>query len=174
MSPPLAILLHQIEQDFRDELETIWPRLQRLARALVRGTAQAEDLVSKTVVKMLEHEAQFMPGSEMMDWAGTIMRNEARAQGKRARREIEDPEEACALKLVSPDNPQAVCLAKDEISFIGLLPEPQARMLVLSMKGFSIEEIAQVEGVSTGTVKSSIWRARDRLRQFGIRPTLVE
>lgn len=95
------------------------------------------------------------------------MRNEFYTTARREKREVEDPEEILTLQLCSADNPERVCLAKDQISFIGLLPAQMAQALVLSIQGFSIEEIGAELEVPTGTVKSKINRARQMLLDLG-------
>jgi RNA polymerase sigma-70 factor (ECF subfamily) len=44
------------------------------------------------------------------------------------------------------------------------IPEPFRTTLLRSLKGESLEEIAMTEGISTGTVKSRLFRARERMR----------
>lgn len=44
------------------------------------------------------------------------------------------------------------------------VPEPFRKMILMGLEGCSLEEIALAEGVSTGTVKSRLFRGRERLR----------
>jgi RNA polymerase sigma-70 factor (ECF subfamily) len=44
------------------------------------------------------------------------------------------------------------------------LPEPFRMTLLRSLKGESLDEIAMAEGISTGTVKSRLFRAKERMK----------
>ena len=44
------------------------------------------------------------------------------------------------------------------------IPEPFRTTLLRSLKGESLDEIVMAEGVSTGTVKSRLFRAKERMR----------
>ena len=44
------------------------------------------------------------------------------------------------------------------------LPEPFRMTLLRSLKGESLDEIATAEGISTGTVKSRLFRAKERMK----------
>ena len=44
------------------------------------------------------------------------------------------------------------------------IPEPFRMTLLRSLKGESPDEIARAEGISTGTVKSRLFRAKERMR----------
>lgn len=47
---------------------------------------------------------------------------------------------------------------------LGCVPEPFRETIVLSLGGYSMERIGEMGGVSTGTVKSRLFRARERLK----------
>lgn len=47
-----------------------------------------------------------------------------------------------------------------------LLPEPYRGAILRNLRGHSLEEIATAEGVSVGTVKSRLCRAREKMRAF--------
>ncbi len=51
-------------------------------------------------------------------------------------------------------------------SSLELLPEPYRSSMLLHVRGDSLKEIAAAEGVSLGTVKSRLSRARVKIRQF--------
>ena len=72
----------------------------------------------------------------------------------------EDPLDDAAAEVFSPDLAVAVEQA------VAALPALQQESVVLfEYEGFTLEEIAQVTGVDTGTVKSRLHRARERLKR---------
>jgi RNA polymerase sigma-70 factor (ECF subfamily) len=49
---------------------------------------------------------------------------------------------------------------------IRLIPEPFRQAIMLSLQGHSLEKIAALEGISAGTAKSRLFRARERLKKL--------
>ena len=147
--------------------------LYRVARRYTRETPQAEDLVQETVLKALTHWDSFRPGSNARAWLLTILRNTFVSGYRRARREAVslDPE---ALDRVST-RPEAAADPAGEffarltderiLAAVEALPEDFREVVVLSdIEGMSYAEIAQVLAVPVGTVKSRLFRARQRLQ----------
>ncbi len=51
---------------------------------------------------------------------------------------------------------------------LGQVPEPFRKTILMSLEGNSIEDIANTEGITIGTVKSRLFRGRERMRQLVI------
>ena len=66
------------------------------------------------------------------------------------------PEEAA----VDRERAQAIQSALEQ------LPEPYKSALIQSLRGNSLEEIALEAGISVGTVKSRLFRAKEKMRSF--------
>jgi RNA polymerase sigma factor (sigma-70 family) len=60
---------------FDRELPTLLPRLRRLAHALARNRADADDLAQATVERMLRARDQWQPDTRFDAWSFRIMRN---------------------------------------------------------------------------------------------------
>jgi RNA polymerase sigma-70 factor, ECF subfamily len=69
---------------------------------------------------------------------------------------IQSPEKG----LIDADRQQALLHSLDQ------LPEPYKSTIIRSLRGDSIERIAREEGVSSGTVKSRLFRAREKIKQM--------
>ncbi len=54
-----------------ENLVEILPRLRLYARSLVFSESDADDLVQKTCVRVLERQAQFQSGTSLIAWAIT-------------------------------------------------------------------------------------------------------
>ena len=62
--------------EFGRLLESEIPRLRRYARALTRNTAKADDLVQSSLVRALEKQHLWQPGSNLRAWLFTILHNQ--------------------------------------------------------------------------------------------------
>src|ERR1700730_15474344 len=62
--------------EFGRLLENEIPRLRRYARALTRNTAKADDLVQSSLVRALEKQHLWQPGSNLRAWLFTILHNQ--------------------------------------------------------------------------------------------------
>ena len=72
---------------FREDVAGLLPILRALARALTGGNhALADDLVQDTVVRALQAQDQYRPGTNLEAWLFTILRN--RFRSLRSRRHV--------------------------------------------------------------------------------------
>lgn len=142
------------------QLEQILPQLRAYARSRVASVDDADDLVSKTCVRVLERQEQFNPAKPLIAWAIQIMKNinidDFRKQ-KPMTGEI-DPN----LADVS-SNPATLI---DISRLIYQLPLEQREVLVLSGIGYRYKEIAEKLTIPTGTVMSRLKRGRDALYEL--------
>ena len=139
------------------ELELILPQLRAYARSLAPNFDDADDLVSKTCVRVLEKQDQYNPNKPLIAWAIQILKN-INIDDYRKQKPIigeVDPN----LADVSSD-PDAVI----EISrLVDQLPLDQREVLVLSGIGYRYKEIAEQLNIPIGTVMSRLKRGRDAL-----------
>ena len=153
--------------DFQRLLVELLPRLRRLARALTRHEADADDLAQLAVERALERRAQWRPGTRLDSWMFTIMRHawidETRARGRRGRvmagpdaaEFVADPGIA---SLETRREADAVRRAMAD------LPEDQRLAVALVLvEGLSYSEAAQVMEVPMGTLTSRLSRGRATL-----------
>lgn len=160
-------------EDFETAVVPHLDLLYRVARRYTRDTPRAEDLVQETVLKALAHWDSFRPGSNARAWLLTILRNTFVSAYRKARREAV-PLEPEALDRVST-RPEAAADPSGEffaritderiLGAVEALPEDFREVVVLSdIEGMSYAEIATVLEVPIGTVKSRLFRARQRLQ----------
>ena len=145
------------DRSIGDELERILPRLRAYSRSLAPNVDDADDLVSKTCVRVLEKQDQYDPGKPLIAWAIHILKNinidDFRKQ-KPLVGEI-DPN----LPDVSSNPSTAIDIGR----LIHRLPVEQREVLVLSGIGYRYKEIAEDIGIPIGTVMSRLKRGRDAL-----------
>lgn len=153
---------------YREDVVALVPQLRAFARSLTAGhTALADDLVQDTILKALEAQDQFAPGTNLRAWLFTILRNTHLSHLRRQRTRNEVGEESVELFGSVP----AVQEGRIEvIAFrraFAALSEPHRTVLVLvCVEGLPYEEVARVMKCEVGTVKSRVNRARAALRRL--------
>lgn len=152
--------------DFHEQLKTILPRLRIYALSLTRDRDAAEDLVHDTVIKALTGRNSFQPGTNLAAWLFRIQRNEF-ISGLRRRRPTVPVDTAIAESLSHPPHQDSGIVMREFMSAFGKLAAAQREALLLAvLEGLPYETIAEHTGVSVGTVKSRISRARDTLERL--------
>jgi len=161
----------QIQQDqtvldFHEQLKTVLPRLRIYALSLTRDRDAADDLVHDTVVKALTGRHSFQPGTNLAAWLFRIQRNEF-ISGLRRRRPTVPVDTAIAESLSHPPHQDSGLIMREFMCAFGKLASAQREALLLAvLEGLPYETIAEHTGVSVGTVKSRISRARDTLERL--------
>jgi RNA polymerase sigma-70 factor (ECF subfamily) len=143
----------------------------RLSQAVVEEVAQ------ETFVRAYHNLSSYdqQRGASFSSWLFTIARNLALNEAKRKHRRVEVSEADTSSDLarsVDPrPNPQQTLERTESkgqlIEAMAMVPEPFRQALVLSyFRELSIEEIAQRECCSEGTVKSRIFRGKQLLKSI--------
>lgn len=152
--------------DFHDQLTGVLPRLRIYALSLTRNRDSADDLVHDTVVKALAGRQSFQPGTNLAAWLFRIQRNEF-ISGLRRLRPTVPVDSAVAESLSHPPHQDSGLIMREFLTAFSKLASTQREALLLAVvEGLPYETIAAHTGVSVGTVKSRISRARDRLEHL--------
>jgi RNA polymerase sigma-70 factor (ECF subfamily) len=153
------------EASSRDAMLSAMPKLRAFAMSLCRNGDHAEDLVQEALLRACANITSFKPGTNMLAWLFTILRNEFYSQCRRRKRfeSIDDNADGLASKptQVAQAEHHELCAA------LAKLPPEQRRALILiGASGLSYPEAAKICGCPTGTMKSRINRARAELAQL--------
>jgi len=152
--------------EFSRLLESEIPRLRRYARALTRNTANADDLVQSSLVRALEKQHLWQPGSNLRAWLFTILHNQHVNDVRHSLREgslgpVEDAEPVWRMEPVVDASLQLRDLQRG----INTLSHEQREVLLLvGPEGMRYEQVATILGIPVGTVRSRLSRARTTLR----------
>jgi RNA polymerase sigma-70 factor (ECF subfamily) len=149
----------------------------RVAYRLLGNEADALDAVQEGFVKVLTHLDSFQGRSSFKTWLLRVVSNAALDLGRqRGRREIlslEAPEAGDGewQQPFTADDP-ALGLERADLrqlldQALAALPAPQRRTFVLHAEAeLSYREVADVMGISIGTVMSRLYYARQKLRAY--------
>ncbi|WP_454299105.1 sigma-70 family RNA polymerase sigma factor [Salana multivorans] len=148
------------------------PQVYRLAYRLTGQAADAEDLTQEVFLRVFRSLDGYRPGT-FSGWLHRITTNLFLDQVRRKQRQPAFP-----LGSYEADAPRANRVDEPERSFemsnldldvqeaLGALPpEYRAAVVLRDIEDLTYEEIADVLGVSLGTVRSRIHRGRARLRE---------
>jgi len=158
-----AVLEYGEEQAFRELYRRHTPRLLGfVGRLLGASDAEAEDVAQETWIRACQALGRFRWESAFSTWLLGIGLNIVRDHIRRnSRAHILDIDDI-------PDPPGPVRIPEDRIDLersIAVLPDGYRMVLVLhDVEGMKHKEIAEKLGVSEGTTKSQLSRARKMLR----------
>ena len=131
--------------------------------SLTRDRDAADDLVHDTVIKALAGRHSFQPGTNLAAWLFRIQRNEF-ISGLRRLRPTVPVDTAIAESLSHPAHQDSGLIMREFVTaFAKLVPTQREALLLAVLEGWPYEVIAAHTGVSVGTVKSRISRARSSI-----------
>jgi RNA polymerase sigma-70 factor (ECF subfamily) len=145
----------------RTLVERLMRRTQRLALVLLRQRADASDASQTSLLEILRSAHTYRGDSPLERWADRIVvRTSLRLAGKR-RRVVDGDSEALAIVAATPDESPLVVEA-----YLRGLPGPQRVAVILRhVYDCSVDEIADLTGVSPNTVKDRLLRGRETIRR---------
>lgn len=167
-------------QPAQDELafEAIFERYGQIIHnyiaRLVGNREEAEDLTAETFVKAFRRLDSLSEQEKVQSWLYRIATNTCLDALRRRKivRWIDWDEFSVRFmpRLSNSDDPERDAIRREEAELVkqvlAKLPEKQRACLVLfEYDGLSYAEIAQVIGTTPGTVKTLLFRARERFRR---------
>ncbi len=158
--------------DSRRELfENYYRRTYAVVFNILRSRENAEDITQDAFIKAFQNLHQLNDGAKFGAWLTVIASNLARNYLKREKRMILTDELPVIDTGASGDDTEAEALRTLEIErvrkAIRELPPDQYQVIVLQYyHDLKVEEIAGLLKISPGTVKSRLFRARQRLAGY--------
>jgi RNA polymerase sigma-70 factor, ECF subfamily len=147
--------------------------LHHLAMYLTRNGSEAEDLVQETYVRAMRFSHRFAPGTHLRAWLFQILRNTFLTFYRLREREpalSEDgvPEGEAPMFHDAPgQNSERSSAHMDLERALMRLPEEfKTPLLLAEVEGLPLEDVARIMDCPIGTVKSRIFRAKERLRGY--------
>jgi RNA polymerase sigma-70 factor (ECF subfamily) len=151
-------------------------RLYRIARAVLRDDAEAEDVMQDAYVRAYENLSQFEGRASFSTWMSRIALYEALARVRKRRRVVEldgiveserEGMQSLHSRLPSPEheasNSEIRRLLEQEVD---ALPDNYRTIFVLrDVEGIDVEEVAEILDISSENVKTRLHRAHALLRR---------
>ena len=158
-------------REFEERLAECGPLAFRVARGVLRNTADAEDVAQEALLRAYKSFDRLRDRSRFRGWLVRISFRLALDRLRSAkRREKRDTLWAGPTHVSAPLTAEDVAASNQFQVHLDRaleeLPEKLRLVLLLSaMDGYAIEEIASMLGVPLGTVKSRIFVARKKLAE---------
>ena len=176
----VELLREGVDTAYEELLNRFQQQVYTLALRLLNDPSEASDVVQEVFLKVFRNISSFRGQSTLKTWIYRITINEAhnarRWFFRHRRREVEldnEPEESRNWKEIIPDrsrSPYDMALEGEQHSMIEaaldrINPIFREAVVLRDITDLSYEEIAEILGVSLGTVKSRILRGREALRE---------
>ena len=164
---------------FESLMRTYNGRLFRVARAILKDDAEAEDVLQDAYLDAYRNIAQFRGDSRLSTWLVRIVTNRALMRLRKQKRDqavisIDQPSSADGAVVQFPDraaeSPTAAALRAEARRLlerrIDELPVNFRTVFVLrEVEELSVEEVAECLGIPPATVRTRLFRARALLRE---------
>ena len=158
------------EDVLRDYAASLYPAALRMTG----NPPDADDLVQETFAKALAASGQFRPGTNLNAWLRRIMLNtfisgyrKRRAEPQLVTADITGTQLLSAQSYDGSAEDQVVrrLLDANLTAALRALPDRQRMVVYLAdLQGLGYRQICTLTGIPLGSVKSSLHRARSRLR----------
>jgi len=160
---------------FESLLTAHLPQVRRFARAFASSEADADDLAQEALLKVYKSVRLFKYQSAFSSWLYAVVRNvfldaaRSRRGRERAVEEPLEPSHTSGLSSSGAPDEELVSAQERERLWSALRrvgPEFRTALVLFDLEGCSYDEVAAIEGVPVGTVKSRLSRGRAQLRSL--------
>jgi RNA polymerase sigma-70 factor (ECF subfamily) len=150
-------------------LERHAPRVERLARQLLRDPEDSSDAAQEALAKVCVRLKQFRGESQFSTWLHRLVVNTCRDAAERRKARVHEPLDD-DLQAGTDHDPARVAgnseLRRELCDSLAGVSSQQAQVVLLKdALGYSFEEIAEAAGMPVGTAKCHAHRGRARLRE---------
>ena len=151
----------------REQMLGLLPILRAFALSLTNNPSRADDLVQDTLLRAWTHCSRFQRGTNLEAWLFTILRNSFYSEHRKRKHEVEDPGETYAGRLSVPPAQEAGLEMNELRLALACLPRRRREALLwIGVEGLTYEEVAAIQGVAVGTIKSRVNRTRSQLARL--------
>ena len=142
----------------------------------VKNRSDAEEIVQDAFLEASKQLKKLRDAEKFLNWmfslaeqrvAGWYRKNQTRIEFEPISDVSEQVLHAAAVMADLLDQERAIDHARLEyvLGLVDALPEPERRMFLLQLDGFSYEEVSDELSISVDVVKHKLYRARKKLRE---------
>ena len=146
--------------------------LERLCLSILEDEQEAQDAIQETLLRALLHQAKFQPGTSLKSWLTTIAVNLSRDMLRRrsARQRLQGVLHLVGLASASRTSPEEAAISSERDRALwqlvrGLGEKHRLPLVLRYAHSLPVSEIAQMLGLSEGTVHSRLHYATRKLQQ---------
>jgi RNA polymerase sigma-70 factor (ECF subfamily) len=159
---------------FEALVEDQLPRIRRYARAWAVAEHEADDLAQDALVRVYRSLRSFRWQSAFSTWLFAVVRSTFldAAKGRAGtRRALEEPLEEHHGEQEGGHRPDEALDAEEDrrrvwAALRQVPAEFRSAVVLFDLEGLTYDEVAAIEGVAVGTVKSRLHRGRSHLRRL--------
>ena len=156
-----------MEEQIREQMIGLIPRLRRFALTLTSNDADADDLVQSTFLKGIENLDKWQVGSRLDSWLYRIAQNIWLNTIRHQKVKSSYAKDQVFVQDSVIDGEDAVIqkseLKQVEMGFNTLPADQKTALLLVAIEGYGYQEAAEILEIPVGTVTSRIARARQSL-----------
>lgn len=162
-------LITRAANNNRDAQEELYRKysgkMLSVCRMYIKDLHQAEEVMLNGFFKVFKHISSFKNDGSFEGWIRKIMIREA-ISFLRSKKDIEFPEEIPETEVHSFNNINSEIEVEHIQQLIDSLPEGYKVVFVMyAIEGYKHSEIAEILGITEGTSKSQLSKARKMLQQ---------
>lgn len=167
------ILVQRAKDGDRAALEVLCarhaPRVERLARHLLRDPEDARDAAQEALAKVCVRLPQFRGDAQFSTWVHRLVVNTCRDAAERRKTRLTEPliDDIDAGATGDPVREAGMSELRRELcdSLAGISAREAQVIVLKDAMGYSFDEIAEAAGMPVGTAKCHAHRGRARLRE---------
>jgi RNA polymerase sigma-70 factor (ECF subfamily) len=147
------------------------PRLLAYLLARLEDAGMAEEVLQDVMLSAWQNASRFRGECRVFTWLMAIARNRAinafhrQLSARSTEVSIEDPNLAWIGKM-SPEIEKVGAYEGVRVALLAITGEQRETLELVFFHGLSLGETAYIQGISTGTVKSRLHRAKSRIREI--------
>lgn len=162
------------EQEVRQGLPALLPRMWRFALVLSKSRDQADDLTQSSAERALTKASQFQVGTRLDTWTFSIVssvwKNQLRSDKVRQGQGVQSIDD---IELEAGGNSAETNIFGDQVlNLVMELPTDQKDVIFLVyVEGYSYKEAARVLDIPIGTVMSRLAAGRKKINEAANKET---
>lgn len=154
------------KSNFDDLIAKYQNMVYRTAWRMLGDAAEAEDISQEVFLKLHSRLAEFEQQPNPSGWLYRVTVNQTLDRIRR-RKPQSEPEDLASNAI----SPEASAIRQQQLDRLArllqrLAPQERAALILRDLEGLNSREVGEILNVSEETVRSAIFRAKEKLRQW--------